>query len=174
MTENEHSITELKNNPGIFYEALSEMRTSDISWKMIMYINLDDVIGVSEGLQPEINRTKLQCDQIPYTCSTGRKQLAKLTRKINKIKQYKFHIHELLIGLRMKRAPLEFIGQLSKILFGTLTAEDFYYINNAIEHVENKINDIATLLINQIATRSRFGELYNVTLKIKTQLADLR
>ncbi|KAL6253639.1 hypothetical protein P5V15_010258 [Pogonomyrmex californicus] len=149
------------------------MRTSDISWKMIMYINLDDVIGVSEGLQREINRS---CNATKFHIHVVlvENNSQKETRKINKIKQSKFHIHELLIGSRMKRAPLEFIGQLSKVLFGTLTAEDFYYINNVIEHVENKTNDLATLLINQIATRLRFGELYNMTLKIKTQLADLR
>jgi len=67
-----------------------------------------------------------------------------------------------------KKSTIRIYWQISKILFGTLTTEDAHHITAAIEHVENKINDIATLLINQtIATQARFGELYNATLEIK-------
>lgn len=97
-----------------------------------------------------------------------------LRAKIDKMLQYQKHINELIGKSKMKRALLEFIGQISKILFGTMTMEDEYYINEAITRLENKTNDLAILLINQtLATRARFGELYNATLKIRKQLTNL-
>ena len=97
-----------------------------------------------------------------------------LSTKIHKIVQYQNHVHELIGDSRQKRAPLEFIGQLSKILFGTITTEDAYHINSAIMHVENKTNDLASLLINQTsATRIYFGELYDATSKIQSKLSNL-
>jgi len=94
--------------------------------------------------------------------------------ELEKVTQYYEHICELIGETRIKRAPLEFIGQISKILFGTLTIEDAHHITIAIEHVENKTNDLAALLINQtIATRARFGELYNATLEIREQQTQL-
>jgi len=77
--------------------------------------------------------------------------------ELEKVTQFYEHIRELIGETRVKRAPLKFIGQISKILFGTLTIEDAHYVTTAVEHVENKINDYAALLINQtIATRARF------------------
>jgi len=90
------------------------------------------------------------------------------------VTQYYEHIRELIGETRVKRAPLEFIGQINKILFGTLTTEDAHHITAAIEHVENKTNDLAMLLINKtIATRAHFGKLYNATLEIREQQTQL-
>jgi len=59
-------------------------------------------------------------------------------------------------------------------IYGTLTTEDAHHITTAIEHVENKTNDLAALLINQtIAARACFGELYNATLEIRNQQTQL-
>lgn len=173
MTDKECVITTIRNNPGIFYEAIGEMRTSEITWKMIIYVDLTNAIGASLRIQNEIDATIEQCNNTSQICNSQR-QLATLTNKLRQVEYYLNHIQELSGETRIRRAPLEFIGQISKILFGTLTTEDAYYINAAIMHVENKTNDLAALLINQTtATRTRFGELYNATLKIRTQLTQL-
>jgi len=104
---------------------------------------------------------------------TSQKLLLTLTHELEKVTQYYEHIRELMGETRIKRALLEFIGQISKILFGTLITVDAHHIT-AIEHVENKTNDLATLLVNKtIATHARFGEFYNAILEIREQQTQL-
>jgi len=173
MKDKECTVTAIRNNPGIFYEAIGEVRTSEISWKTIIYVDLADIVRASIALHREINSAIKKCNDIAEIC-TSQKLLLTLTHELQKVTQYYEHIRELIGETKIKRAPLEFIGQISKILFGTLTTEDAHHITTAIEHVENKTNDLATLLINQtIATRARFGELYNATLEIREQQTQL-
>lgn len=173
MTDSEYTITTLRDNPGIFYETIGEMRTTEISWKMLIYIDLVDIFGATEGIRRELSIALQQCNEIPETCKAHRK-LSMLETKLYKTMQYQEHVEKLIGSTRTRRAPFDFIGQVSKVLFGTLTTEDAQSIYTAIEHVENKTNDLATLLINQtMATRTRFGELYNATLKIRQQLTTL-
>ncbi|XP_024889722.1 uncharacterized protein LOC112466070 [Temnothorax curvispinosus] len=171
MKEKEYTVTGLKDNPGIFFEAVGEMRTSENSWKMIIYIDLRDIKGATAKLEQQMDSILQQCGDHNSHCEI-RPRLTSLIAKLNKIKQYQDHIRALIGESRTKRAPLEFVGQLSKILFGTLTIEDEYAMRNAIMHVENKTNDLALLLVNQtVATRARFGELYNATWEIRKQLS---
>lgn len=173
MTDNEYTITTLRDNPGIFYETIGEMRTTEVSWRMLIYIDLVDIFGATEGIRRELSLASRQCNEIPEVCKAHR-QLVMLETKLYKTMQYQEHVEKLIGSTRVKRAPLDFIGQISKVLFGTLTVEDAQSIYTTIEHVENKTNDLATLLINQtMATRTRFGELYNATLKIRQQLTVL-
>jgi len=114
------------------------MRTSEISWKIIIYTDLTNILGATTGLQRELSMAIRQCDNISDICKS-QNPLVRLGTKINKMLQYQRHISELVGRSRIKRA-LEFIGQISKILFGTITTEDAYYINEAIVR-ENKTND---------------------------------
>lgn len=173
MTMHEYSVTTLKTNPGIFYETLGEMRTTDVSWKMILYVDISDVMSASLTLKQGLTNAIKQCNNISDICKSY-KHLVLLGNKIDKMMQYQNHMDKLIGTSRKRRAPLEFVGKISKILFGTLTIEDLHYINTAIEHAENKTNDLAALLINQtIATRSQFGELFDVTARIRQQLTNL-
>lgn len=70
MMENEYTITTLKDNPGIFYETVREMRVSETSWKMIIYTDLTNILGATTGLQRELNMTIRQCDNISEICKS--------------------------------------------------------------------------------------------------------
>lgn len=173
MTGNEYSVTTLRDNPGIFYEAIGDMRTTEISWKMIIYVDIGDILRASKEIQRELDTVINQCNSMSNICGS-QALLISLRTKLNKITYYQDHIRQIIGGSRTKRAPLDFIGQISKVLFGTLTTEDAFNINAAIMHVENKTDDLAALLINQtMVTRVSFGELYNTTLEMKQQMADL-
>lgn len=174
MTENKYSITPLRDNPGIFYETIGEVRTVEIYWKMITYIDLTDIFDVLNKIQKKIDLTMQHCDTVGEICKAHKKQVVLSSSKLHKIVQYQNHILKLLENYRVKRAPFGFIGQISKILFGTMTTEDADQINSAIMHVENKTNDLAALLTKQTsATRIYFGELYNATSRIEARLSNL-
>lgn len=173
MKEQEYTVSTIKNNPGILYEAVGTLRITETSWKMIIYVDLTEFSRAVDTIQREIHTAFLRCKSIYDLCEPYKRQFNSTLNRLHKIAKYNQYLHGL-IGTRIKRAPLEFIGEISKILFGTVTAEDARHILEVVKHVENKTDDLATLLINQtIATRARFGELYNATLKIKAQQEEL-
>lgn len=174
MIENKYTIMPLKDNPGIFYEDVGEVRTSEITWKMVIYVDLADVINASKRIQQELNIATKRCDDVPHVCKS-QPQFIMLHNKLDKMMKYQDHIRRIINHPRVRRVPLEFIGEISKILFGTLTIEDAKSLENIIINVENKTQDLAALLINHtIATRARFGELSDATLKIQRQLLTLQ
>ena len=113
MTETEYTITPLRDNPGIFYETVGEVRTMEIYWKMITYIDLIDIFNVLNKIQKKIELTIEQCDSLHEIC-IAHKPLVLLSTKLHKIVQYQNHVHELIEDSRQKRAPLEFINNLAK------------------------------------------------------------
>lgn len=175
MKGEEYTLTTLKHNPGIFYEAIGELRTSEISWNMIAYVDLSDALKVTQNLHQLLDLAFKQCSFLTTVCKVKCvKQLDKIAARLGNMEHYQDNIGKILGNSRRRRAPLEFIGQISKVLFGTMTAEDALNINTAIIHIENKTNDLATLIMNQtMATRSHFGELYNATSRLKAQLDKL-
>lgn len=146
---------------------------TETSWKMIIYVDLTEFNQAVDTIRREINTAFLRCKSIYDMCEPFKRQFNATLNRLHKTAKYNEHLHGL-VGTRIKRAPLEFVGEISKILFGTMTAEDARHILETVKHVENKTDDLATLLINQtIATRARFGELYNATLRIKAQQEEL-
>lgn len=173
MKGQEYTVSTIKNNPGILYEAVGTLRITETSWKMIIYVDLTEFNQAVDTIQREINTAFLRCKSIYDMCEPYKRQFNSTLNRLHKIAKYNQYLYGL-VGTRIKRAPLEFIGEISKILFGTVTAEDARHILETVQHVENKTDDLATLLINQtIATRARFGELYNATLRIKAQQEEL-
>jgi len=80
-------------------------------------VDLTDIIRASIALHREINSAIKKCNDIAEIY-TSQKLFLTLTHELKKVTQYYEHICELTGETRVKRAPLEFIGQISKILFG--------------------------------------------------------
>ena len=53
--------------------------------------------------------------------------------------------------LRKRRGALNFIGQISKILFGTLDADDADYYNEQINQFEKNSEDLTNLMKQQLS-----------------------
>jgi len=65
-------------------------------------------------------------------------------------------------GKRKRRGIFNFIGELSKILFGTLDEDDAKYYNEQIKLFEQNSEDMNTLLKQQLAmVRSSVGAVNN-------------
>lgn len=82
--KDKYTVTVIKDNPGIFYEAVGKVRISEISWKMIIYIDIDAVVESMRVIQSEINTIKRQCNDIPKIC-TEQKKIMALVKVPNRI-----------------------------------------------------------------------------------------
>jgi len=67
MKDKECTVTAIRNNPGIFYEVTGEVRTSEISWKTIIYV---DIVRASIVLHREINLAIKKCNVIAEICTS--------------------------------------------------------------------------------------------------------
>jgi hypothetical protein len=64
--------------------------------------------------------------------------------------------------VRIKRGIFNFIGEISKILFGTLDNEDAVYYNEQIKQSEENSEDISKLLKQQLfVVKSSLGSINN-------------
>jgi hypothetical protein len=52
--------------------------------------------------------------------------------------------------VRKRRGALNFVGEISKILFGTLDADDANYYNEQIKHFGESSEDLTSLMTQQL------------------------
>ena len=87
----------------------------------------------------------------------ARERLNRLTKTEGLLKEITGHETG---GKRKKRGVFNFIGELSKILFGTMDEDDAKYYNEQIKFFEQNSEDINTLLKQQLSVvRSSLGAI---------------
>ena len=134
---------------GLLLEKSIKLITSDISWNLINKIDLTPLLSSGTELNLWINRTIPYClppcfaeeeiNGMRNRISATESVIQKALKIVNQNNQQ-----------RTKReAPLYFIGQISRILFGTLDQEQGQKLHDIATKAYNKSIDIARLLLNQ-------------------------
>ena len=81
--------------------------------------------------------------------------------KLKQIKKTEYLIFDVtdhrLKNTRRRRGVFNFIGEISKVLFGTLDNEDATYYNEQIKHFEENSDDMTKLLKQLVIVRSTLG-----------------
>ncbi|OXU23945.1 hypothetical protein TSAR_010141 [Trichomalopsis sarcophagae] len=151
---NSDTLTQLDNNPGMISELISPLASSTTDWKIIQKVELDSYFGTGAILTEQWEKLFHYCDELFSPCI--HKSLLDATHKqpddsINQVNR----IIQLLSGLggskdvRDKRSVLPFIGQISKILFGTLDENTEASLRDLIQITSNDTKEVARLLAEQ-------------------------
>lgn len=129
------------------YANLQIYRTT---WRLITHVNLIKFTSHLRTLRKNWAGLKWTCKSLGPECIIE-PQLKQLSQQIGAINETQRHIRELLVEKNIldKRAVLGFIGQISKILFGTLDEDDADKYDNWIETLGNRTSDTLTLVANQ-------------------------
>ncbi|XP_076392633.1 uncharacterized protein LOC143265281 [Megachile rotundata] len=147
--EAQYGIREFETLPTFYLEPLGQLRLFTEEWRVISYLPLEDLIQqeahIEEGIRSirklDIgglhNRTIYQLERCLLQ---ARKDRERLFSSVG---------YELSWSKRVRRGVFNFIGDVSKILFGTMSNEDAEYYNREIDlvHKDNKRN--AELFKNQ-------------------------
>ncbi|XP_076386044.1 uncharacterized protein LOC100876818 [Megachile rotundata] len=147
--EAQYGIREFETLPTFYLEPLGQLRLFTEEWRVISYLPLEDLIQqeahIEEGIRSirklDIgglhNRTIYQLERCLLQ---ARKDRERLFSSVG---------YELPWSKRVRRGVFNFIGDVSKILFGTMSNEDAEYYNREIDlvHKDNKRN--AELFKNQ-------------------------
>ena len=149
------TVQQFKESPGLYYDHTGEAQLYNTEWKVVTYINLETVDNnfrtVKNYAQMSIDFCKKHEHKfwINYTgCLNSIRQTDRPIKEVNDLKLLLTQLTRNepdLIHTRNKRGVFNFIGGISKILFGTLDNEDANYYTDKISHLENEQLDFLKL-----------------------------
>nr|XP_012146538.1 PREDICTED: uncharacterized protein LOC105663285 [Megachile rotundata] len=147
----------MEHNPGIYFEKLNDLRIYDNQWRLLIYVDMLGMLNQSDSLHRYLSAIDTKCTSISNYCIVD-SQIKLVGNRIHAIEEYITQIGKLTTlnqdknekqTIRQKRAPFEFIGKISKVLFGTLDSDDADYYNEQIDRVYKDTKHIAKLLEEQ-------------------------
>ncbi|KAI4497559.1 hypothetical protein M0802_007329 [Mischocyttarus mexicanus] len=118
-------LKQFEQLPNFFFEDLGETRLFHEDWKLVSYVDLGENLVIERNINTAISKMSL----------TDRKRLyASLEYKYNE---------------KRKRGIFNFIGDISKTLFGTMSESDAEYYSSEIDKVYADNKKLVTLVQNQ-------------------------
>ena len=154
-------------NAGIYFEQLGVVKTYDTTWKLIVEISLKDldqkidlIYKLAMEIENNCKKNSLEKTHFPAACQTIRTIGPEFVRKI-KVERY--NINEYL-KIRNRRGAIDGLGTIFKQIAGTMDAEDFKNINEALENSKNKVDKMKDLMKSQIQTLKIESDVLNTTI----------
>ena len=130
-----YSIDSYDESPGLYYELLGETTLYNSEWKTIVYVNLKETDSQTELLGQYIDHVNELCRTTEVQNWTDCNHFSSLSRDRYRQLQETERVLNEIIGKPervRRRGALNFVGEISKVLFGTLDADDAEYYNAQI------------------------------------------
>ena len=131
-----YSIDKCDESPGLYYELLGEATLYNTEWKTVVYVNLGQTVSETEQLGKYITYINKLCQATEVQNWTDCNHFSSLSNdRIKQVKGTEKLLHELIGNsgrTRRRRGALNFVGEISKILFGTLDSDDADYYNEQV------------------------------------------
>ena len=139
----------------MYYDHVGEVRLYSTEWKVNTYINLETVDEnfelVKKYAQMSAEFCKRHEHQFWANCTGCLNSIRQTDRPISEVNELKLLLRQLtrndddLVYTREKRGVFNFIGGISKILFGTMDSQDANYYTDKISHLENEQEQITVV-----------------------------
>jgi hypothetical protein len=191
VTTNSEPLEAFTNQPlkrlaGVYFENLGDLIFRD-HWKFINYVNLTPLEEKEKILKFYANKIEILCYSLyalNITCS-GLQELQRIERKLTTLKTDRQTINDMIgrfddeirfdnRGARIKRGVFDFVGQIAKILFGTLDSSDADYYNKQIDLVYNNSKQLTNLYKKQISImRSTINDFSNAFTATKQKFKEI-
>jgi hypothetical protein len=150
-----YTVERYNESPGIYYENKGTAVLYNVAWRTTVYVDLNKLDNETLTLRRYVNHVDLLCQMSIIRNWTGcahfsdetRDRLGQLTRTENPLREITGQQSR---GQRKKRGVFNFIGELSKILFGTMDEDDAKYYNEQIKLFEHNSEDVNELLKQQL------------------------
>ena len=162
-------IEEFEESPGLFYVDRGAVNLYSTSWETLIYVNLEEEKIEIDSLRFYISHVDKLCNSVEIRNWTGCTHFGSLVTDRFRHLESSAGILTDIIGSkngesRGRRGLLNFIGEVSKVLFGTMDDRDAEYYDEQIRHFESNAEDTTDLMKQQLyVIKSTLGAL-NVTL----------
>jgi hypothetical protein len=167
LNELGYTLEQYDESLGIYYENKGQITLYNTEWSVVVYVNLEGINKQSDVIDPYIKHVSNLCQEIGVQNWTDCHHFEEIAhdklRQVKKTEDLFADITNRKEGkTRRKRGLFNFIGEISKVLFGTLDNEDAEYYNEQIKHFEDNSDDITKLLKQQlVVVRSSLGTINN-------------
>jgi hypothetical protein len=162
-------VEEFEESPGLFYVDNGTVNLYSTSWETLSYVNLEEEKIEINSLRSYISHVDKLCNTVEIRNWTGCTHFGSLVTDWFRHLDSSAGILTDIIGSkngesRWRRGLLNYIGEVSKVLFGTMDDRDAEYYDEQIRHFESNAEDTTDLMKQQIyVMKSTLGAL-NVTL----------
>lgn len=162
-------IQEFEESPGLYYVDRGTVNLYSAVWKTIIYVNLAEENIEIGSLRAYIGHVEKLCNSMEIRNWTGCSQFRDSVSERFRHLENSAGVLTDIIGAktgesRRRRGILNFVGEISKVLFGTLDENDAEYYDEKIHYFESNSEDTTELLKQQVyVIKSTLGAL-NLTL----------
>jgi len=153
------TLQRFKESPGLYYDYVGEARLYSTEWRLLTYIDLQEADQNLETTKKYAQLSMEFCSKHAHTYWINLIDCTKINcytiRQIQEIEELKLLIRQLARNgegenMRFKRGVFNFIGGISKILFGTMDNEAASYYAEKISNLEREQIEFLKLSKEQI------------------------
>jgi len=153
------TLQRFKESPGLYYDHIGEAQLYNTEWKLLTYIDLQEADQNLETVKKYAQLSMEFCNRHEHTYWINLTDCTKISRyidrQIKEVEDLKLLVRQLTRvedeeHVRFKRGVFNFIGGISKILFGTMDSEDASYYGEKISSLEKEQIDFLRLSKEQI------------------------
>lgn len=141
----------------VYFDAWGYVRMYSSQWKFVTYINMEPAKDSLNLVKQHSRAVFIFCETLrnqswyQYTdCPTFKPYVNNKIKQVENLKNIVADYTESEPGRRRKRAVLEFVGKITKILFGTLDSDDANYYTTKINELEQEQRDFIRIIRDQI------------------------
>jgi hypothetical protein len=159
-TAHDATLQSFKESPGLYYDHVGEAQLYNTEWRIVTYVNLQEADQNLESVKKYARLSVDFCKNHEHTYWVNFTDCSKSTRyvdrQVKEVEDFKLFVRQLIgidddrENLRFKTGVFNFIGGISKILFGTMDSEDVSYYAEKISNVEKEQTDFLELSKEQI------------------------
>jgi len=148
------TLQKFKESPGLYYDYIGEAQVYNTEWRLLTYIDLQEANQNLESTKKCAQLSIEFCRKHEHTYWINLTDCTKIThyidRQIREIEDLRLLVRQLIRNkdeecMRFKRGVFNFIGVISKILFGTMDNEDASYYAEKISNLEKEQIDFLNL-----------------------------
>lgn len=162
----------IKEASSLYYEFQGETYIFNTEWRLVTYMNISDLKLARQQLANYVKTTSALCKREELSvregtlCTTTVDKLLKRLRVCERTQGLIDDLMDVKVQ-RKKRSiwPLNIIGQISKVLFGTMDEDDASFYNEKISQVEKEQLDFLTLSKEQITIVKSTLTMINRTMR---------
>ncbi|XP_049846063.1 uncharacterized protein LOC126298652 [Schistocerca gregaria] len=153
---NEYQVTPFPSSSGLYYDNRGQVEIYSTTWRIVTYVNLDIITERFQNAERYGRAAVQRCRETLTQLNVGliecRVLDQQVTHHVEKITGLQLLVQQLTKHeTRRKRGVFNFVGQVSKILFGTLDEADAAYYKERIDAMEKNSEGLLRLTKEQVA-----------------------
>ena len=153
------TLQKFEKSPGLYYDYVGEAQLYNTEWKLLTYVDLQEADRNLETVIKYADLSKKFCKRHEYSFwvnFTDCVRIARYTdRKIKEVQELRDLVSQLTsiedkTLYRSKRGVFNFVGGISKILFGTMDSDDALYYAEKVSELEKEQLEFLSLSKEQV------------------------